>query len=70
MQYMLGVSISQAREELFMKYKVANLTFDGVDSPLLDMGDIGGDLGEAIHSRFPYDKFGWFYGVKPEKSVC
>ena len=53
-----------------MKYKVANLTFDGVDSPLFHMGDIEGDLGEAIHSRFPYDKFGWFYPVKVETSVC
>lgn len=46
-----------------MKYKVANLTFDGVDSPLFHMGDIDGNVGSIIDSRFPYGKFGWFYGV-------
>ena len=60
---MLGEILRQTGEELFMKYKVANLTFDGVDSPLLHMGDIDGDLGTIANSRFPYGKFGWFYGV-------
>ena len=31
--------------------RVGNLTFDGVDSQMLHMGDVDGDLGEAI--RFP-----------------
>ena len=46
-----------------MKYKVANLTFDGVDSPLFYMGDIDQNIGAILDSRFPYGKFGWFYGV-------
>ena len=46
-----------------MKYKVANLTFDSVDSPLFHMGDIDGNIGAILDSRFPYGKFGWFYGV-------
>ena len=63
LQYLLGESFSQAGEKLFMKYKVANLTFDGVDSPLFHMGDIDGNIGAILDSRFPYGKFGWFYGV-------
>ena len=67
MQYMMGEIIRQEGEELFRKYKVANLTFDGVDSPLLHMGDFDGDLGQVIgqvvNSSFPYGKFGWLYGV-------
>ena len=46
-----------------MKYKIANLTFDGVDSPLYQMGDVANDFYSIINSRFPYGKFGWFYGV-------
>ena len=34
------VSLTQVR--------VGNLTFDGVDSQMLHMGDVDGDLGEAI----------------------
>ena len=60
---MLGETIRQANETLFMKYTVANLTFDGLDSPLFHMGDIDGDLGQVLNSTFPYDKFGWLYGV-------
>ena len=50
-----------------MKYRVANLTFDGLDSPLLYTGDVGGELGDMLsdfmNQRFPFGKFGWFYGV-------
>ena len=28
--------------------RVGNLTFDGVDSEMLHLGDVDGDLGEAI----------------------
>ena len=63
MQYMLGEMIRQTNETLFMKYKVANLTFDGVDSPLLHAGDVDEIIGHLVNSRFPYGKFGWLYGV-------
>ena len=63
MQYMLGESIKQAGEGLFLKTAVSNLTFDGIDSPLLHMGDIDGDLGAAINNSIPFDRFGWFYSV-------
>ena len=59
----MGESFRLAGEELFMKYKIANLTFDGVDSPLYQMGDVANDFYSIINSRFPYGKFGWFYGV-------
>jgi len=61
MQYMLGESIRQSNETLYIKTLVSNLTFDGIDSPLLHMGDIDGDLGQAINNSMPFDKFGWFY---------
>ena len=60
---MLGVSMTEAGEELFMKYTVSNLTFEGLDSPLLHMGDIDDIIGQIVNSRFPYGKFGWLYGV-------
>ena len=63
MQVVLGQSIIQANESLFLKTAVSNLTFDGIDSPLLHMGDIDGDLGAAINNSIPFDKFGWFYSV-------
>ena len=68
MQYMLGESIKQSNETLYIKTLVSNLTFDGIDSPLLHMGDIDGDLGAAINNSIPFDKFGWFYSVG-EKSL-
>jgi len=61
MQVMMNVSIDQANETMFMKTSIRNLTFDGIGSPLLEMGDIGGDMGDAINASIPYDKFGWFY---------
>ena len=70
MQYMLGESISQANETLYIKTMVRNLTFDGIDSPLLHMGDIDGDLGAAINNSIPFDKFGWFYSVGEESQGC
>ena len=66
MQEMLGMSIGMYNETLFMKATIGNLTFDGIDSPLLHMGDIGGDLGDMIQGTIPFDRFGWFYDVSKE----
>ena len=37
--------------------RVGDLTFDGVDSELLHIGDAVGQIGDSI----PFDRFGWFY---------
>ena len=65
MQYMLGMSIDLYQETLFMKVKVGNLTFDGIDSPLLHMADESGNgmLGDMLENQIPFDRFGWFYDV-------
>ena len=63
MQFMMNQSITEANETLYMRTRVGNLTFEGVDSPLLHMGDSGGDIGAAINSSIPFDRFGWYYGV-------
>ena len=39
------------------KVRVGDLTFDGVDSELLHIGDAVGQIGDSI----PFDRFGWFY---------
>ena len=65
MQNMLGASIKLNNETLFMKAVIRNLTFDGIDSPLLHMGDeAGGMLGEMLENQIPFDRFGWFYDVR------
>ena len=65
MQNMLGTSIKLNNETLFMKAVIRNLTFDGIDSPLLHMGDeAGGMLGEMLENQIPFDRFGWFYDVR------
>ena len=64
MQNMLGASIKANNENLFMKAVIRNLTFDGIDSPLLHMGDdAGGMLGDMLDNQIPFDRFGWFYDV-------
>ena len=65
MQYMLGMSISLYQENLFLKTKIGNLTFDGIDSPLLHMADESGNgmLGDMLENQIPFDRFGWFYDV-------
>ena len=68
MQVMLGMSIDLYNEELFMKATIGNLTFDGIDSPLLHMGDVDGPLGEMIQGTIPFDRFGWFYDVSKIQS--
>ena len=48
-----------------MKAVIRNLTFDGIDSPLLHMGDdAGGMLGDMLDNQIPFDRFGWFYDVR------
>ena len=65
MQNMLGMSIRLNNETLFMKAVIRNLTFDGIDSPLLHMGDdAGGMLGDMLDNQIPFDRFGWFYDVR------
>jgi len=63
MQYMLGVTIDMYNEELFIKARIGNLTFEGIDSPLLHMADEanGGALGDMLANQIPFDRFGWFY---------
>ena len=63
MQFMMDESIKQANETMFMRARIGNLTFEGIGSPLLDMGDVEGPMGDAINASIPYDKFGWFYSV-------
>ena len=65
MQYMLGMSIDLYNETLFIKAVVRNLTFEGIDSPLLHMSDEAGNsmLADMIESQVPFDRFGWFYEV-------
>lgn len=62
MRAMIDMTIPQSNETLFIKARVGNLTFDGIESPMLHMGDIGGDFGDMISSELPFDRFGWFYG--------
>ena len=67
MQYMLGMTIDQYETEtLYIKARIGNLTFDGVDSPLLHMADEAGSgaLGDMLASQVPFDRFGWFYDVR------
>ena len=63
MQFMMNETLKQANERLFMRARIGNLTFDGIDSPLLHMGDLGGDIGAAINATIGNDRFGWFYSV-------
>jgi len=59
MRGMTDMAIKLCNEELFIKVRVGNLTFDGVDSELLHLADIGDELGGAL--RPPFERFGWFY---------
>jgi len=61
MQYMMNETLRQANETMFMRARIGNLTFEGIDSAMLHMQDIGGEMGDAINASIPYDKFGWFY---------
>ena len=64
MQIVMNQTIEAAGERMFMKVRIGDLTFDGIDSDLLHMGDGDlGDIGEAINASIPYDRFGWFYSV-------
>jgi hypothetical protein len=58
---MMDQSFKQNNDSLFMKARVGNITFDGIDSPLLHMGE-DSQLAGAIN--IPFDRFGWFYGVR------
>merc|ERR1719339_727242 len=51
----------EEHEKMIIKVRVGNLTFDGVDSEMLHLGDVGDDLGDAISANIPFDRFGWFY---------
>lgn len=62
MRAVIDMTIPQSNETLFIKARVGNLTFDGIESPMLHMGDVGGDFGDMISSELPFDRFGWFYG--------
>ena len=61
LRFMMDASIKADNQMLFIKARVGNLTFEGLDNPLLHMGDIDGDLGDAITASIPFDRFGWFY---------
>jgi len=65
MRALMDMGIKGANESLFLKTYVANLTFDGIVSPLLQMGDEDlGDFGSVIDSVFPEDHFSYFYDKK------
>ena len=57
---MMNAAFQQNDDRFFMKARIGNITFDGIDSPLLHMGE-NTTLGGAIN--IPFDRFGWFYGV-------
>lgn len=62
MRGMMDMAFNVVNESLFMKATVGNLTFGGLDSPLLHLGDFAGpELEEAISNNFPFERFGWFY---------
>merc|ERR1711970_88320 len=61
MQFMMDETLKQNNDTMFMRARIGNLTFEGIDSPLLHMGDVGGEIGDAIQGSIPYDRFGWFY---------
>ena len=63
MRIVIDESIKQANESLFLVTSVRNITFDGIDSPLLHMGNGGGDINAALDGIFPFDRFGYFYDV-------
>jgi len=62
MRAMMDQALKLCNETMFMKVRVGNLTFDGVDSEMLHLGDSAmPDLEEAISANIPFDRFGWFY---------
>ena len=63
MQFMMNETLGMNNQTVFMRARIGNLTFDGIDSPLLHMEDIGGAMGDAINASIPFDRFGWFYSV-------
>ena len=63
LQVMMNLLLEQSNERLFMRVNIRELTFDGVDSPLLHMGDYDGELGNIFDEIFPSDRFAWFYSV-------
>jgi CD36 family len=58
---MMNAAFAENNDTFFMKARIGNITFDGIDSPLLHMGE-DTMLGGAIN--IPFDRFGWFYGVR------
>lgn len=57
-------TFKETKEELFMKTNIRNITFDGIESDLLTMTEEGPMAGVI---EMPFDKFGWFYGVREHK---
>lgn len=63
MRLMMDSTLKLYNQTLFMKARVGNLTFEGIDSELLHMGDdTESEIGDAINANIPFDRFGWFYG--------
>jgi len=60
MRNMMDSSIKMFDEKLFVKVRVGNLTFEGINSQMLHMGD-DSPLGPIIQGNIPFDRFGWFY---------
>ena len=61
---MMDGTFKETKEELFMKTNIRNITFDGIESDLLTMTEEGPMAGVI---EMPFDKFGWFYGVREHK---
>ena len=56
----MNTLFQKTNQTLFMKTNVRNITFDGIDSPLLTIFE--GTIMEGT-IQMPFDKFGWFYDV-------
>jgi hypothetical protein len=53
--------LKEVNASLFMTYPVTNWTFEGIYDSIME----GAASSTQIHLPIPFDRFGWFYPVKP-----